>query len=148
MISVAGRLVFLPLTLRMARRAQERAAKLHALEPMIRKLKTRYRTDPRRLRAELVDLYRRHGYSPLDMRSFADGLIQLPVVVGLYIAIRRSLGAGGRFLWISSLAQPDAPLALLIGVLTYLAAILSPGMPQQIRFAAALLPALLTMYIA
>lgn len=148
MLSVSARLVFLPLTVRMARRARERQALLHTLEPMIRRLKVRYRSDPRRLRAELVDLYRRHGYSPIDMKSLADGLIQFPVVVGLYSAIKRNLGAGGRFLWISSLAQPDALFALLIGVLTYFAAILSPGMPQQIRLVAALLPALLTVYFA
>jgi YidC/Oxa1 family membrane protein insertase len=148
MLSLSARLAFLPLTVRMARRAQERQAILHALDPMIRTLKKKYRSDPRRLRAELVALYRRYGYSPVDMKSLADSAIQLPVVVGLYTAIKRSLGAGGRFLWISNLAQPDALLAALIGVLTYVAVILSPGMPQQIRLVAALLPALLAMYFA
>lgn len=148
MLSLSARLALLPLTLRMARRAQEQKAKLLALQPMIRAFEEKYRSDPRRLNAELIKLYRRHGYSPTDIRSIMDSLIQLPIVAGLYTAIRRGLGAGGRFLWISSLAHPDAILALLIGVLMYLAAILSPGMPHQIRFVAALLPALLTVYVA
>lgn len=148
MLSLSARLVLLPLTVRMARREHERQAALRALEPMIRTLKTQYRFDPRRLRAELLGLYRRHGYNPMDVRSFSDLLIQLPIVVGLYSAIKRGLSSGGRYLWISNLAQPDTLLALLIGVLTYLAFILSPGMPQQIRFVAALIPALLTVYVA
>ena len=148
MLSVSARLVFLPLTARMARRAQERQAMLNALEPMIRKLKAKYRCDPGRLRAELGDVYRRHGYNPVDVRSLSQSLVQLPIVVGLYAAIKRGVGAGGRFLWISNLAQPDALLALLIGVLTYFAVFLNPSMPQQIRLVAALLPALLTLWLA
>jgi YidC/Oxa1 family membrane protein insertase len=148
MLSVSARLALLPLTIRMARRARERQAALRALEPMIHEVKAKYRSDPRRLRTEIAKLYRRHGFSPLDGRSVMDGFLQLPIVVGLYTAIRRGLSAGGRFLWISNLAHPDAILALLIGVLTYLAATLSPGMPQQIRFVAALIPALLTVYVA
>lgn len=147
-LSVSARLVFLPLSVRMARRSQDRQATFRSLEPMIRKLKTKYRSDPRRLQSEIADLYRRHGYSPVDTRNLADGVIQLPVVLGLYAAIKRSLSAGGRFLWMSNLAQPDAFLAILIGVLTYFAAILNPGVPQQIRLVAALLPALLTAFLA
>ena len=91
-------------------------------------------------------IIRRHGYSPVDTRNLADGVIQLPVVLGLYAAIRRSLAAGGRFLWMSNLAQPDVLLSLLVGMLTYLSAVLSPSMPQQIRMVATLLPALLALY--
>ncbi len=147
MLSLSVHLALLPLTLRMARRAQEQKAKLLALEPTIRTLRAKYRSDRQRLKAELLKLYRQHGYSAMDMRNFMDVLIQLPIVAGLVTAIRRGLGAGGRF-WISNLVQPDAILALLIGVLTYLAAILGPGMPQQIRIVAALIPALLAAYVA
>jgi YidC/Oxa1 family membrane protein insertase len=148
MLSLCVRLALLPLTLRMARRRQEQQTILLALEPMIRTLRAKYRSDPQRLRIELIKLYRRHGYNPMDMRNFLGELIQLPIVVGLYTAIKRGLGGGGRFLWISNLTQPDAILVLLIGVLTYLAAILSPGMPLQNRFVASFVPALLTVYFA
>lgn len=145
-LSFAARLALLPFTLRLARRAQARQRKLLALQPKIRQLRAKYSSDPQRLNAELFRLFRRHGCSPLDSRSILGGLAQLPVGVGLYTAISRGLGEGGRFLWISNLARPDAILALLTGVLTYLASILSPDMPQQARAIATLIPALLAVY--
>lgn len=148
MFSLSVRLALLPLTLRMARRAQERQMKLLALEPMIKQLRARYRSNPQRLQTELLKLYRRHGYSPTDLRSLRDSLIQLPIVAGLYTAIKRGLGAGGQFFWISNLARPDALLALLVGTLVYFGATRNPGLPQQTRFLLALIPALLSVYAA
>jgi len=148
MLSFSVRLALLPLTLRMARRAQERQAKLLELGPMIHQLRAKYRADPQRLKAELITLYRQHDCSPIDGKGFLGSLIQLPIGAGLYMAIRRGLGSGGNFLWISNLARPDATLALLIGVLTYLVAVLSPSAPPQARIIVALLPALLTVYVA
>lgn len=145
MLSLSVRLALLPLTLHMARRRHEQQTKLLALEPMIHKLRARYRSDPHRLRIEIVRLYRRHGYSPMDMSGLLGGFVQLPIVAGLYAAIKRGLAAGGRFLWISNLAQPDAILALLIGVLIYFATILSPDTPQQVRIITALIFAVLTV---
>lgn len=148
MLSLLVRLSLLPLTVRIARRERERQAALRSLAPIIHKLEAKYHSDPRRLRAELLELYRRHGYNPMDVGSLLESLVQLPIVIGLYTAIKRGLAAGGRFLWISNLAQPDALLALMIGVLTYLASALHPGVPQQTRIFVALLPALLTVYLA
>lgn len=145
-LSFAARIALLPFTLRLARRTQERQAKFLALQPEIRKLRARYGSDPQRLNAELLVLFRRHGYSPLDGRGLLGGLAQLPVGAGLYTAISHGLGEGGRFLWITNLARPDVILALLTGVLTYLASILSPDLPQQARIVATFVPALLTVY--
>jgi len=147
-LSLSARLTLLPLTLRMARRAQERQTRLLALEPMIRKLKEKYRSDPRRLRDELIKLYREHGVGPLDPGTIFGAFLQLPIVYGLYTAIKRGLGEGGRFLWISNLARPDAILALLFGGLTYLVSTLNPAVPHEIRIVAALLPALVAIWFA
>src|SRR5574341_1262502 len=126
-LSLCVRLTLLPVAIRLARRAEARQAKLLELQPEIRKLTARYRCDPRRLNAELFKLYRRHGLSLLDLRSFLGSLVQLPFGAGLYTAISRGLGEGGRFLWISNLARPDAILALLVGALAYVTSILIPG---------------------
>jgi len=147
-LSLAVRIALLPFTVRLARRAQARRALSLALEPKIRELRTKHQTNPRRLNAEIRKLYRRYGYSPIDGKTFWGGLAQFPIVAGLYSAIGRGLGEGGRFLWIANLARPDAILALLTGALTYLAAILSPDLPQQSRFLVLLIPTLLTIYFA
>ena len=148
MLSFSVRLTLLPLTIRMARRAQERQARLLALEPMIRTLKATYRSDPQRLRAELIELYREHGCNPLDTWTIFGAFLQIPMVYGLYTAIKRGLGEGGRFLWIPNLARPDAILAMLFGGLTYLVSALNPGVPHEIRIVASLLPALVALWFA
>lgn len=145
-LSLSVRLALLPFTLRLARRAQARQAMFVALQPEIRRLRARYDSNPPRLNAELHKLFRRHGYNPVDSGGLLGGVAQLPVGAGLYTAISRGLGEGGRFLWIQNLARPDAILALLTGVLTYLASILSPDVPQQARVVATLIPTLLTVY--
>ena len=145
-LSLCVRLTLLPVTIRLARRAEARQAKLLALQPDVRKLTARYRSDPQRLNTELFKLYRRHGLSLLDLRSFLGNLVQLPFGAGLYTAISRGLGEGGRFLWIANLARPDALLALLTGALAYATSILIPGTSLQSRLMIMLVPALLTVY--
>lgn len=145
-LSFVARVALLPLTMRLARRAQARQVILLALEPKIRELRLKYQSDPQRFHAELLKLYRRHGYSPMDSGGFLGGLAQLPIVVGLYSAISRGLGEAGGFLWISNLARPDPILTLLIGALTYLVSIISPDLPQQSRILVSLIPALATVY--
>lgn len=147
-LSVAVRLALLPLTVRVALHAQSQRAKLQALQPEIRELTVKYESDPQRLSAEMWKLYKRHGYTPFGKWNIIGGLAQLPIGVGLYSAISRGLGVGGRFLWISDLARRDAVLALLIGALTLLASILSPELPRQSRIIITLFPALITAYIA
>ncbi len=147
-LSLAVRLALLPLTVRMALHAQAQRAKLLTLQPEISELTLKYQSDSRRLNVELRKLYNRHGYNPFDKRSIFGGLAQLPIGLGLYSAISRGLGVGGWFLWISNLARPDAILALFIGALTFLVAVLSPELSRQGRIIVAVLPALITVYIA
>jgi YidC/Oxa1 family membrane protein insertase len=145
-LSLSVRIALLPFTLQLARHAQASQRKLHALQPRIDAIRAKYGSDRQRLNAELFRLFRRHGYNPISGRTFFGGLAQLPIGIGLYTAISRGIGDGGRFLWILNLARPDVILALLTGALTYLASVLSPEMPQQVRIVVTLVPALMTVY--
>lgn len=66
----------------------------------------------------------------------------------------RELVATGPLAHITTLGQDGSPHVTVVWLgiegdeFVYLAAILSPGMPQQLRFVAALIPALLTAYVA
>lgn len=143
-LSLVARLALLPVTLRLARRAQRRQEQLKALQPQIDQLRRRYRSNPERLAQELTQLYRRHGYSLFDPASVLGSLVQLPIFVGLCSAIREGVGIGGRFLWIANLAQPDLLMTAIVAVLTYAVSIISPGLPQSTRYLFAVLPALIT----
>ena len=147
-LSLAVRLALLPLALRMARhsRAQERL--LREIGADVDKLKKKYQSRPQQLGVALSKLYKDHGVKPVDTTNFLGMVVQVLLGAGIYSAIRRGLGSGGHFLWIRNLAQPNLPLAISTGVLTFLAALLGPHLPQQSRTTATVLPALLTIVLA
>ena len=142
---MALRVALLPLTIRVARRAEQQRRLLHALQPELERLKKRCAKQPDRLSTETLALYRRHGVRPLDRASAAALLFQLPLVSALYSAIERGLGAGRRFLWIADLAKPDTILVLVTGLLTYLAS--HAGASRGTRPTLALFSSILTVAI-
>jgi len=141
--SLITRLALMPLTLRMARQAQAQQRILQAIRGRVDELKSRYKSHPRRLAEELSRLYQRHGVKPFDGANSLGLLLRLVVGAGVYSAIKRGLVAGGRFLWIRNLAQPNAVLAMGTAVLS-MASLLGPHLPQPSRVALVVFPALLT----
>jgi len=75
------RLVTLPLTIKQ----QINSFKMQALQPQIKALQEKYKNDPQRLQAEM----RRLGFNPFS--GCLPLLIQLPILIGLYQAIIRTL---------------------------------------------------------
>jgi YidC/Oxa1 family membrane protein insertase len=146
-LSSSVRIALLPLSLRMARRAQAQQALLQRLQPEIDRLKERYKSKPDRLTQETFKLYRRHEYRPFHAGSFIGILVQLPIFAGLYSVIRNGISLGSRFLWIADLAKPDMLLTLIIGLLTLLTSFASPGLSHQSRNLSLLSPAVITMVL-
>ena len=75
------RLVTLPLTFKQ----QVSAAKMSAMQPRIKEIQEKYKSDPSKQQAEL----RKIGFSPLG--GCLPLVIQFPVLIGLYQAIVRTL---------------------------------------------------------
>jgi YidC/Oxa1 family membrane protein insertase len=147
-LSIAVRLALLPLALRMARHARAQQKLLHGIRFDIDKLKKKYKSRPQELAAAMSNLHQEHGIKPVDATNLIGMVVQVLLGAGVYSAIRRGLGTGGHFLWIRNLAQPNLPLTVATGMLTFLAAVLGPHLPQQSRTAATVLPAILTMIFA
>ncbi len=147
-VSVIVRLALLPLTLRMARHAQQQQMLLHKLKDQISALKTKYKMNPQRLATETAELYRKNGVQPVSGRNLAGSFLQFVAGAGLYSAIRRGVCSGGRFLWIRNLAQPDAILAGLTAVVTFFSSLIAPHVSEQNRIVTSVLPALLTVILA
>lgn len=148
-LSLIVRLAILPLSISVGRRMRTQNELLKQLQPKINKLKARYKNDPEKLAQKTMQLYREAGYKPFDGFSLLGNFIQLPIAVGLFTAIRQGLAAaGGRFLWIKNIAQPDAGLTLLVAVLTYISSRLSANAPDQVRSIATFLPAVITLVFA
>ncbi len=147
-LSLLTRLALLPLTLRMARHAQAQQRILQMIRREVDELKAKYKSSPQKLGSELSELYQKHGVKPFDGVNSLGMVVQVLLGAGVYSAIRRGVGGGGRFLWIRNLAQPNAILAVATGVLTAVASLLCPHLPQQSRVVVAVLPAVLTLVLA
>jgi YidC/Oxa1 family membrane protein insertase len=148
-LSLASRLALLPLTYSLARRSQERSRRLAAAQPELERLRKRYEKDPTRLARETMAAYRRHGVTIADGKGLLGGLVQLPVVAGMYTVVRRALesGGGGRFLWISNISRPDPLLAVFVALLTLTVMLLGPQVSQVGGRVMLLLPAAVMLLV-
>lgn len=125
-VSVAMRLALLPVTLRLARQARVQQARIAALRPQIERLQRRNANDPARLMRETQALYAANGIRLLTPAGLVGFLVQLPLLSGLFAAVRAGLGARVRFLWIGNLALPDALLIVVVTVLSASSMLLVP----------------------
>lgn len=107
LVSAGLRLALLPLTLKMARRARVQQARIAALGPQIEALRRRYANDAGALMRETQALYAANDITLMTPSAFAGMAIQLPLLSGLFAAVRRGLGTKVRFLWVLDLARPD-----------------------------------------
>jgi YidC/Oxa1 family membrane protein insertase len=112
-VSLVARFVFMPLTLRLARRARERQKILDRLQPELARLKKRHAQQPDKLVEAIHAAHQREGIDPVDKQALLGGLARLPVLGGIYGALR-SIPRLGSFAWIADLAKPNIPLALLV----------------------------------
>ena len=104
-IILIGALVYLvlsPLTLK----GMGSMKKMQALQPEMTKLREQHKNNPQRLNKEMMELYKEHKINPLG--GCFPLLLQMPVFIGLYQALWRSVMFKGQsFLWIKDLSQPD-----------------------------------------
>ena len=116
-VSFLLRLALLPLTLRLARRAAAQQRILASLKPELLVIDERYRTDPAKHLQKTRALYARHGVRPFDLPVVLGGLVRLPIVGGLYGALKNLTGAGS-FAWIADLARPSLVTAIGVSVMS------------------------------
>jgi len=64
---------------------------MQELQPQLKKLQEKYKSEPETLQQETMKLYREAGVNPLG--GCLPSLIQLPILFGLYQAITRSLAS-------------------------------------------------------
>jgi YidC/Oxa1 family membrane protein insertase len=117
-VSVIVRIALLPVTLHLARQARAQQAKLLELEPRLAALRLRHAKDPARMLRETRAVHAANGIRIMSPTGLAGLLVQLPMLGGLFAAVRTGLGAQVRFLWVGDLARPDG---LLIAAVTILA---------------------------
>ncbi len=136
-VSLAVRVAFLPITIRLARRERERRRILARIESELAKTRERFAKQPDRLAEALQAIHRREGIELVDSRALLGGLARLPALGGIYGALR-SIPRLGSFAWIADLAKPNLPLALLVTTGSTISAyVASHGMGTNARAVAA-----------
>jgi YidC/Oxa1 family membrane protein insertase len=120
-LTIIVRLVLFPLTWKQFSSAQS----MQAIQPQIKELQKKYKSDRGKLQSETMKLYQEHRVNPFA--SCLPLLLQLPVFISLYAAIK---GLGplsapqyqasvealnqASFLWIPHLGFPDPYYILLV----------------------------------
>ncbi len=85
--------------------------KLQVLQPKMKELQEKYKSNPERLNKEVVELYRVHQVNPVS--GCLPMLLQMPIFVGLYQVLWRSVYFRGEsFLWMKDLSMPDRTIKL------------------------------------
>ena len=81
------------------------------LKPQLDEINVKYRSDPQKKQAAMMELYQKEGVNP--MASCTGGclpmLIQMPVFMGLFFVLGRAVELRGMpaFLWITDLSKSD-----------------------------------------
>lgn len=92
-------------------------AKMRGLQPEIARLQQKFKSDPQRLNAEMMEIYKSKGVNP--MGGCLPMLAQMPVFVALFNALRNSWELHGApwILWVHDLSAHDPfyILPLLMG---------------------------------
>ncbi|MBM7644619.1 YidC/Oxa1 family membrane protein insertase [Scopulibacillus daqui] len=125
LITLVIRLILLPFMLKQYKHQQQMKEKMNRIKPEMEAFKSRLKetTDPdkqREIQHEMLSLYKKHGINPISPMGCLPLLVQLPVLMGFYYAIRSSKEiASHNFMWFS-LGHTDIFLAILAGVVYFL----------------------------
>ncbi len=90
-------------------RANKSMKRMSVLSPQLSEIRTKYASDPTRMNAETMKVYRANGMSPLaPLGGCWPMLIQMPIFFGfLYMLGVATELRNSSFLWVHDLSQPD-----------------------------------------
>jgi len=109
LLTIIVKLVFWPVT----HKGTESMKRMQALQPELKKLREKYKKDPKKLQEKQMLLYRENKVNPLA--GCLPMVIQIPVFIGLFTVLRSAVELRyARFLWIADLSEPEGLLAGVI----------------------------------
>lgn len=136
LMTLCIRLLLLPFSIKQFHAQTRMKGKMDLLKPELEKLQEQIKnTTNEKKKAELQQevfmLYQKNGVNPLNMGCLSL-VIQMPILMGVYYAIRGSEEiASHTFLWYS-LGSSDSMMALIAGVIYYIQAKLSvQALPKE-----------------
>lgn len=154
-LTLAIRLVLAPLMMKQYMNQHHMRKKMEIIKPEMQAIKKKLKAtkDPdeqRNLQTDMMALYKKHQINPLSIGCLPM-IIQMPILMGFYYAIRGSKAiASHTFLWFS-LGHPDVILTIIAGVAYYLQFKINQGMlpddqQQSMRWMGLISPAMIVFF--
>lgn len=154
-ITIMIRLILMPLMLRQYKNQQNMKEKMEVLKPEMdqiqKKIKsTKDSAEQKKLQQEMMGLYQKHGVNPLSVGCLPM-LIQMPILMGLYYAIKSSSEiASHSFLWFN-LGHSDIWITAAAGLIYYLQFKVSQSnmtleQQKQMKFMGLISPIMIVMF--
>ena len=85
LLTIAVRVLLLPLSIKQTKSMRE----MQVIQPEVKKLQTKYKSDPQKRNEEMMKLYKEHGVNPFG--GCLPLLMQMPLFIGLYQVVRFNL---------------------------------------------------------
>lgn len=106
-------------------------ATLRKLQPKLKELEAKFKGNPQEYQRQILNLYREYRFNPFG--GCLPLLIQFPILIALFYALRDFQFGEEGFLWIKSLSRPDPTylLPILAGLTQYVIQELTPSDPSQ-----------------
>ena len=103
LLTVAIKGAFTPLT----HMSFESMKKMQALQPKLKNLQERYKSDPAKLNKEMMGLYKRNKVNP--MSGCLPMLLQIPIFIAFYQVLNETIELKGApfIFWVRDLSEPD-----------------------------------------
>jgi YidC/Oxa1 family membrane protein insertase len=123
-ITILIRLVLLPFMLKQMKSQKQMGIRMNELKPELLEVQKKLREttnkeEKHKLQQNMYELYKQRGVNPLNLGCLPL-LIQFPILMGLYYAIRDSQEISSHtFLWFN-LGQPDLWVTLIAGLVYFL----------------------------
>jgi len=145
-LTILIKVLFFPLT----RNSLRSMKQMQKLRPYLQDIQKKYKDNPQMMQKEMMNLYKEYKINPFG--GCLPMLIQLPIFVGFFLALRGSIFLrGSRFiLWINDLSVPDTVatigsvpinvLPILMFVSSFIQQRMTPAVEQSQKFMNILLP--------
>ncbi len=135
LLTICIQVLVLPLT----RKNLQHSLRMKELQPQLKKLQEQFKSDPKRLQIETLNLYKRNGMRFMGMEGCFPMLLQIPIFFAFYATLNNAYELRGApwILWIKDLGVHDPyyvlPILMGGGMLLQQKMTTAPADPAQAR---------------
>ncbi len=124
-VTIIIRFLVLPLTLKQYKSSKQ----MQLLQPDLKKIRDKYKDDPKKQQEETMKLFQSNGVNPLA--GCFPLIVQMPILIALYNAIMRNSHIAGHTFLGMQLGEPNIwVLPILAAITTYLQYKVMPAQPN------------------